>query len=172
MLITCVQYQYFCCLVEELEDEKESSENEADSDHARGMQTDPWPKKTVQEGPPSQQSLCHLISTSGGPERSGCETPVSVDSIPLEWDHTGDVGGSSSPEDEEEDSFFSALSGKFQPTILSRNVNTYKYTNSYTIQIHKSSYPAFNFEPTVIELCCAPNSVIPILSITQNEMER
>ncbi|XP_013914384.1 PREDICTED: nesprin-2, partial [Thamnophis sirtalis] len=93
-----------------LEDEKESSENEADSDHARGMQTDPWPKKTVQEGPPSQQSLCHLIPTSGGPERSGCETPVSVDSIPLEWDHTGDVGGSSSPEDEEEDSFFSALS--------------------------------------------------------------
>ncbi|XP_070798547.1 nesprin-2 [Pituophis catenifer annectens] len=93
-----------------LEDEKESSENEADSDHARGMQTDPWAKKTVQEGPPSQQSLCHLIPTSGGPERSGCETPVSVDSIPLEWDHTGDVGGSSSPEDEEEDSFFSALS--------------------------------------------------------------
>ncbi|XP_070607106.1 nesprin-2 isoform X2 [Erythrolamprus reginae] len=93
-----------------LEDEKESSENEADSDHGRGMQTDPWPKKTVQEGPPSQQSLCQLIPTSGGPERSGCETPVSVDSIPLEWDHTGDVGGSSSPEDEEEDSFFSALS--------------------------------------------------------------
>ncbi|ETE66047.1 Nesprin-2, partial [Ophiophagus hannah] len=93
-----------------LEDEKESSENEADSDHARGMEADPWPKKTVQEGPPSQQSLCHLIPTAGGPERSGCETPVSVDSIPLEWDHTGDVGGSSSPEDEEEDSFFSALS--------------------------------------------------------------
>ncbi|XP_026554203.1 nesprin-2 [Pseudonaja textilis] len=93
-----------------LEDEKESSENEADSDHARGMEVDPWPKKIVPEGPPSQQSLCHLIPTAGGPERSGCETPVSVDSIPLEWDHTGDVGGSSSPEDEEEDSFFSALS--------------------------------------------------------------
>ncbi|KAM3852614.1 nesprin-2 isoform 7-T7 [Vipera latastei] len=93
-----------------LEDEKGTSENEADSDHASGMQTDPWPKKIVQEGPPSQQSLCHLLPTAGGPERSGCETPVSVDSIPLEWDHTGDVGGSSSPEDEEEDSFFSALS--------------------------------------------------------------
>uniref|UniRef100_A0A674B904 KASH domain-containing protein n=1 Tax=Salmo trutta TaxID=8032 RepID=A0A674B904_SALTR len=36
-------------------------------------------------------------------ECSGRETPVSVcDSIPLEWDHTGDVGGSSSHEDEEE----------------------------------------------------------------------
>ncbi|KAM8832006.1 nesprin-2a isoform 3-T3 [Spinachia spinachia] len=35
------------------------------------------------------------------PERSGRETPASVDSLPLEWDHTGDVGGSSSHEDEE-----------------------------------------------------------------------
>uniref|UniRef100_A0A3B1IEP8 KASH domain-containing protein n=1 Tax=Astyanax mexicanus TaxID=7994 RepID=A0A3B1IEP8_ASTMX len=42
-------------------------------------------------------------------ERSGRETPVSVDSIPLEWDHTGDVGGSSSQEDEDS-SFFSGLS--------------------------------------------------------------
>lgn len=47
-----------------------------------------------------------------GHERSGCETPVSVDSIPLEWDHTGDVGGSSSHEDDEEGPFYSALSGK------------------------------------------------------------
>ncbi|XP_026133842.1 nesprin-2-like [Carassius auratus] len=43
-------------------------------------------------------------------ERSGRETPVSVDSIPLEWDHTVDVGGSSSPEDDEELMFYSALS--------------------------------------------------------------
>ncbi|XP_068433248.1 nesprin-2a [Clinocottus analis] len=50
-------------------------------------------------------------------ERSGRETPVSVDSLPLEWDHTGDVGGSSSHEDEEEEeeheddrTYFSALS--------------------------------------------------------------
>ncbi|XP_059211817.1 nesprin-1 [Centropristis striata] len=50
-------------------------------------------------------------------ERSGRETPVSVDSLPLEWDHTGDVGGSSSHEDDEEDeeheddrTYFSALS--------------------------------------------------------------
>ncbi|XP_041660769.1 nesprin-2 [Cheilinus undulatus] len=47
--------------------------------------------------------------------RSGRETP---DSLPLEWDHTGDVGGSSSHEDDEEDddddeegrTYFSALS--------------------------------------------------------------
>ncbi|GLD49701.1 nesprin-2-like protein [Lates japonicus] len=50
-------------------------------------------------------------------ERSGRETPVSVDSLPLEWDHTGDVGGSSSHEDDEEEeeheeegAYFSALS--------------------------------------------------------------
>ncbi|XP_061610592.1 nesprin-1 isoform X5 [Phyllopteryx taeniolatus] len=50
-------------------------------------------------------------------EHSGRETPVSVDSLPLEWDHTGDVGGSSSHEDDEDDEghdeegiYFSALS--------------------------------------------------------------
>ncbi|KAG7240906.1 hypothetical protein INR49_026229, partial [Caranx melampygus] len=53
-------------------------------------------------------------------ERSGRETPVSVDSLPLEWDHTGDVGGSSTHEDDddeeeveehdEEGTYFSALS--------------------------------------------------------------
>nr|XP_061806778.1 nesprin-2-like [Nerophis lumbriciformis] len=52
-------------------------------------------------------------------EHSGRETPVSVDSLPLEWDHTGDVGGSSSHEDDEDDGrhdeegiYFSALSGR------------------------------------------------------------
>uniref|UniRef100_A0A8C6KBN1 KASH domain-containing protein n=1 Tax=Nothobranchius furzeri TaxID=105023 RepID=A0A8C6KBN1_NOTFU len=51
-------------------------------------------------------------------ERSGQETPVSVDSLPLEWDHTVDVGGSSHEDDEEEEeqdegAYFSALSGTF-----------------------------------------------------------
>ncbi|KAG7271876.1 hypothetical protein CRUP_036019 [Coryphaenoides rupestris] len=36
-------------------------------------------------------------------EHSGRGTPVSVDSLPLEWDHTGDVGGSSTHEEEEEE---------------------------------------------------------------------
>uniref|UniRef100_A0A8C3AZ23 KASH domain-containing protein n=1 Tax=Cyclopterus lumpus TaxID=8103 RepID=A0A8C3AZ23_CYCLU len=50
-------------------------------------------------------------------EHSGRETPVSVDSLPLEWDHTGDVGASSSHEDDEQEeeheddrTYFSALS--------------------------------------------------------------
>lgn len=52
--------------------------------------------------------------------RSGRETPVSVDSLPLEWDHTGDVGGSSSHEDDEDEeeeldddgAYFSAVSSR------------------------------------------------------------
>ncbi|XP_053143373.1 nesprin-2 isoform X2 [Hemicordylus capensis] len=93
-----------------LEDEKETSENEAETEDARGIRNDPWHRKAMQEVPPSQQSLCHLVPPTVGHERSGCETPVSIDSIPLEWDHTGDVGGSSSHEDEEEEPYYSALS--------------------------------------------------------------
>ncbi|XP_054017708.1 nesprin-2 [Dryobates pubescens] len=93
-----------------LDDEKETSENETDPEDSREIQNDLWHKKTISEGPSSTQSLCHLVPPTQGHERSGCETPVSVDSIPLEWDHTGDVGGSSSHEDEEEATYYSALS--------------------------------------------------------------
>ncbi|XP_062823576.1 nesprin-2 [Anolis carolinensis] len=92
------------------EDEKQSSENKAGAEDARGVHHDPWHKKALLDVPPPQHSLCHLLPPAVGHERSGCETPVSVDSIPLEWDHTGDVGGSSSPEDEEEEPYYSALS--------------------------------------------------------------
>uniref|UniRef100_A0A8U8BMT5 Uncharacterized protein n=1 Tax=Geospiza parvula TaxID=87175 RepID=A0A8U8BMT5_GEOPR len=95
-----------------LDDEKDNSENETDQEDSREIQNDPWHKKTLTEGPSSTQSLCHLMPPTQGHERSGCETPVSVDSIPLEWDHTGDVGGSSSHEDDEEATYYSALSGK------------------------------------------------------------
>lgn len=60
-----------------------------------------------------QQGVCHLLAPPL--ELSGRETPVSVDSIPLEWDHTVDVGGSSHEEDDEEATFFSALSGRTVP---------------------------------------------------------
>ncbi|XP_029982223.1 LOW QUALITY PROTEIN: nesprin-2-like [Sphaeramia orbicularis] len=55
-----------------------------------------------------RQVMVHLLAPPL--ERSGRETPVSVDSIPLEWDHTVDVGGSSSHEDDEDATYFSALS--------------------------------------------------------------
>uniref|UniRef100_A0A8C2Z1H6 Spectrin repeat containing, nuclear envelope 2b n=1 Tax=Cyclopterus lumpus TaxID=8103 RepID=A0A8C2Z1H6_CYCLU len=57
-----------------------------------------------------RRAACHHL-LAPPLERSGRETPVSVDSIPLEWDHTVDVGGSSSHEEDEDASFFSALSG-------------------------------------------------------------
>ncbi|KAJ8788309.1 hypothetical protein J1605_000365 [Eschrichtius robustus] len=95
-----------------LEDEKEASENETDVEDPREIQDDSWRKRRESEEPSSPQSLCHLVPPAPGPERSGCETPVSVDSIPLEWDHTGDVGGSSSHEEDEEGPYYSALSGK------------------------------------------------------------
>ncbi|KAB1277565.1 Nesprin-2 [Camelus dromedarius] len=107
---------------EGLEDEKEASENETDMEDPREIQDDSWRKRRESEEPSSPQSLCHLVPPAPGPERSGCETPVSVDSIPLEWDHTGDVGGSSSHEDDEEGPFYSALSGadgdKEDPRVL------------------------------------------------------
>ncbi|KAM5273601.1 nesprin-2 [Ctenodactylus gundi] len=93
-----------------LEDEKEASENEGDMEDPREIQTDAWRKRAEGEEPSAPQSLCHLVPPAAGHERSGCETPVSVDSIPLEWDHTGDVGGSSSHEEDEEGPYYSALS--------------------------------------------------------------
>uniref|UniRef100_A0A671M6C5 KASH domain-containing protein n=1 Tax=Sinocyclocheilus anshuiensis TaxID=1608454 RepID=A0A671M6C5_9TELE len=66
----------------------------------------------------SQPSMCLL---SPPQERPGRETPVSGDSIPLEWDHTGDVGGSSSHDEEEDAAFFSALSGMVTFTVVQRN---------------------------------------------------
>ncbi|XP_027785491.2 nesprin-2 isoform X9 [Marmota flaviventris] len=93
-----------------LEDEKEASETETDMEDPREIQTDSWHKRGESEEPSSPQSLCHLVPPALSHERSGCETPVSVDSIPLEWDHTGDVGGSSSHEEDEEGPYYSALS--------------------------------------------------------------
>uniref|UniRef100_A0A8B9QD49 KASH domain-containing protein n=1 Tax=Apteryx owenii TaxID=8824 RepID=A0A8B9QD49_APTOW len=91
-----------------------TSRHPTDPEDSREIQNDPWHKKAISEVPSSPQSLCHLVPPTQGHERSGCETPVSVDSIPLEWDHTGDVGGSSSHEDEEEGTYYSALSGEKQ----------------------------------------------------------
>ncbi|XP_063097180.1 nesprin-2 isoform X2 [Cavia porcellus] len=93
-----------------LEEEKEASENETDMEDPREIQADAWRKRGESEEPTSPQSLCHLMPPTLGHERSGCETPVSVDSIPLEWDHTGDVGGSSSHEEDEEGPYYSAVS--------------------------------------------------------------
>uniref|UniRef100_W5MW17 Spectrin repeat containing, nuclear envelope 2a n=1 Tax=Lepisosteus oculatus TaxID=7918 RepID=W5MW17_LEPOC len=95
------------------EEERELSDRDTDLDESSELQGVCW--EGGKEGPetsPSHQAMCHLMPPAPGQERSGRETPVSVDSIPLEWDHTVDVGGSSSHEDEEEATYYSALSGK------------------------------------------------------------
>uniref|UniRef100_A0A3B5B1F5 KASH domain-containing protein n=1 Tax=Stegastes partitus TaxID=144197 RepID=A0A3B5B1F5_9TELE len=81
-------------------------------------------------------------------ERSGRETPVSVDSLPLEWDHTGDVGGSSSHEDDEEEEeeeddeegiYYSALSGVFIVSDITGDsagsIHTLLYVSSVVIAV-------------------------------------
>ena len=67
-----------------------------------------WPEEEEDEEEEEEEGR-----VGEGPEASvRQETPVSVDSIPLEWDHTVDVGGSSSHE-EDEGPYYSALSGNY-----------------------------------------------------------
>ncbi|XP_018086130.1 nesprin-2-like isoform X2 [Xenopus laevis] len=92
-----------------LDEERETSENDTDAEDSREMPNSPW-HSAIHGAETSHPSICHLMPPTLPHERSGRETPVSVDSIPLEWDHTGDVGGSSSHEDDEEGTYFTALS--------------------------------------------------------------
>lgn len=95
-----------------MDDERDFSDRDPDMEDSLEL-TSVWERAVNMEdavmlvsAPPS---ACLLLPPSL--ELSGRETPVSVDSIPLEWDHTVDVGGSSSPEEEDEAMYYSALSG-------------------------------------------------------------
>ncbi|XP_068607766.1 nesprin-2-like isoform X2 [Brachionichthys hirsutus] len=97
-------------------DEGDRSDQETDPEDSPSLTNGASWREAEEEVPAAggvsagRQAVCHLLVPP--PEQSGRETPVSVDSIPLEWDHTVDVGGSSSHEDEEDAPFFSALSAK------------------------------------------------------------
>lgn len=115
-----------------LEEERELSDHDTDLDDSPGLTGGTsWrgprrrKKDEEEEEVPAavsagQQAVCHLLAPPL--ERSGRETPVSVDSIPLEWDHTVDVGGSSSHEDDEDATFFSTLSGNSRCSLQSRTL--------------------------------------------------
>lgn len=109
-----------------LEEERELSDRDTDLEDSPDLTNGAsWSeaRKKEEEGVPAaggvsagRQAMCHLLAPPL--ERSGRETPVSVDSIPLEWDHTVDVGGSSSHEDDEDATFFSALSGNSSTLVF------------------------------------------------------
>ncbi|XP_040189336.1 nesprin-2 isoform X2 [Rana temporaria] len=92
------------------EEERENSENDTDGEDSREIQNSSW-HSSIPEVETSHQSLCHLMPPPLPHDRSGRETPVSVDSIPLEWDPTVDVGGSSMHENDEEGAYYNPLSG-------------------------------------------------------------
>ncbi|TSV02078.1 Nesprin-2 [Bagarius yarrelli] len=69
-----------------------------------------------------------ITPVSGHP--SGRETPVSVESLALEWDHTVDVGGSSSPEDEDEVTYYSALSVTESSWQNRKRINSLTHTDA------------------------------------------
>lgn len=115
--------QRISCLfnLQVLDEDREVSDYETDLSSTmtnRNSCTDESRRKEVNEAlalggvSAGRPAMSHLLVPP--PERSGRETPVSVDSIPLEWDHTVDVGGSSSHEEEDDVPFFSALSGDQQ----------------------------------------------------------
>ncbi|XP_077395403.1 nesprin-2-like isoform X2 [Festucalex cinctus] len=95
--------------IEVVEEERSDLENPPGVTAAASWWSEPLNKDVTE-----RQTSCQLLVPPR--EHSGRETPVSVDSIPLEWDHTVDVGGSSSHEDDEDVAFVSVLSAGDTPS--------------------------------------------------------
>uniref|UniRef100_A0A8C4SXD6 KASH domain-containing protein n=1 Tax=Erpetoichthys calabaricus TaxID=27687 RepID=A0A8C4SXD6_ERPCA len=123
--------------------DKELSDRETDLEDSGDMAALGWQEKMDAEVSPGRQSLCHLMPPPMGHERSGRETPVSIDSIPLEWDHTVDVGGSSSHEDEEDAPYYSALSDvqitESPESFVKVTAQTLSATSGRHLPLHVSS---------------------------------
>ncbi|XP_068110339.1 nesprin-2 isoform X3 [Hyperolius riggenbachi] len=109
------------------DEEREASENDTDGEDSREMQNSSW-HSALPEVEASHQSF--LMPPPPPHERSGRETPVSVDSIPLEWDPTVDVGGSSMHENEEEGAYYNPLADVEIP----ENPEAYVIMTSKTVQ--------------------------------------
>uniref|UniRef100_A0A8C8GUS6 Spectrin repeat containing, nuclear envelope 2b n=1 Tax=Oncorhynchus tshawytscha TaxID=74940 RepID=A0A8C8GUS6_ONCTS len=100
-----------------LEEERDLSDRDTDLEESAELAGSSWGEEDEEEKEEDEsrvtgellgrQAGCRLLAPPL--ECSGRETPVSVDSIPLEWDHTVDVGGSSSHEDEEDATYYSLM---------------------------------------------------------------
>uniref|UniRef100_A0A4W5QYH4 Spectrin repeat containing, nuclear envelope 2b n=1 Tax=Hucho hucho TaxID=62062 RepID=A0A4W5QYH4_9TELE len=98
-----------------LDEERDLSDRDTDLEDSAELAGSSWGEEDEEEKEEDEsrvtgeslgrQAVCRLLAPPL--ECSGRETPVSVDSIPLEWDHTVDVGGSSSHEDEEDATYYS-----------------------------------------------------------------
>ncbi|XP_071997065.1 nesprin-1 isoform X14 [Engystomops pustulosus] len=75
------------------DDEHDFSDREMDGDEAADLSDLPWQSKTAGGSPSPLPSSNHSLSliVPMRSERSGRDTPASVDSIPLEWDHDYDL---------------------------------------------------------------------------------
>ncbi|XP_075048914.1 nesprin-2 [Mixophyes fleayi] len=131
-----------------LEEDRETSENDTDGEDSREIQNSSW-HSTLPDVETSHQSLCHLMPPTLPHERSGRETPVSVDSIPLEWDPTVDVGGSSMHENEDGGAYYNPLSDVEIP----ENPEAYVIMTTKTVQASsgKSDTPSWH-SPEKIEM--------------------
>ncbi|XP_075718991.1 nesprin-1 isoform X3 [Rhinoderma darwinii] len=75
------------------DDEHDFSDREMDGDETADLSDLPWHTKTTGGSPSPLPSSNHSLSliVPMRSERSGRDTPASVDSIPLEWDHDYDL---------------------------------------------------------------------------------
>lgn len=75
------------------DDEHDFSDREMDGDEATDLSDLPWHTKAAGGSPSPLPSSNHSLSliVPMRSERSGRDTPASVDSIPLEWDHDYDL---------------------------------------------------------------------------------
>ncbi|XP_062912353.1 nesprin-1 isoform X15 [Mobula hypostoma] len=74
------------------DDEHDVSDREVELDHAGEYSSPHWFDRSTDDTVPTPLSLSQGMTAQQPKDtRSGCDTPASVDSIPLEWDHDYDL---------------------------------------------------------------------------------
>lgn len=115
-------------------------ERDTDLEDSMELSGDSWQEEGL--AVVGRHTVCQVLAPPLEP--SGRETPASVDSIPLEWDHTGDVGGSSSPEDEDDVTFYSTLSGEPRGNAQSSRPRPRAAPSLGSHGLHRQTSPFFS----------------------------